>query len=1045
MTELKPNIVAIFSEAIALTCAHERCKYLDQVCQDDASTRERIESLLLAHFQELKFLGGPPPTSELLCDGLLGTHIGPYKLREQIGEGGMGVVFVAEQIEPVKRKVALKVIKRGTTCRDVIARFEGERQALALMDHPNIAKVHDAGATDSGQPYFVMELVQGPSITTYCDQQRLDMKQRLELFLSVCRAVNHAHQKGIIHRDLKPSNILVPEIDGTPVSKVIDFGIAKAVDQKLTEQTIYTQFSQLVGTPLYMSPEQAGLGVVDVDTRSDVYSLGVLLYELLTGSTPFGSHLLKEVGFDEMRRIVREDEPQRPSTRVSTLAAEPQSTVAERRQSGVRTVVESLKGEIDWIVMTALEKDRNRRYQSASNLADDIERHLRSEPIEARPVSHWYRVKRFVRRNRALVASSAAVVLALVAGLALATAGLSHALEQRDLAKQAEKDARIAEQIAEQRAKELVTVVKDKESAIEDQQVLNDVLSDMYPRPFLLVSPGKNRTVYDSVEELGEQVNDGRLSGHPRVEIDVRIIFADAYFAAGEYDKFRKHLEVALTLAKQEYGEPNAKVAGIHQRLAYEVAANGGIMDRNRTLRHADEAIRIQKLLGAESVHAWAGRAYSLMVWPERHAEAIAAAKRAIELDGEYPVFTYVDLGNLYRRFHNAEHLDQALACFTKAQENYEKSGGSEAQIRATLLAHVAKCQRYRGDLVASVDNYQAAHDLYQTVNLRGEPNGLAVGVELADLLIAKGDVDEAYRLITEVEANAREFDVTSSSVHSSDLKGWLYFQLGDYQQAVVHFEQAKQLARVEYGEMDGRFGLSCLHLALAYEAMGQRKDAADHYRQLQPITQYLVDAPLVHGTGYWVHARGLLVTHADHQTLPNEVDRIVDEGHRQVQSWRQASQEPAFHLLKALIQRRRRKSPEVLAAAINELQIGLQKAFEPNATVLNIRGHQVPTDRRQVEEQLVDFLVQAGRTDEARNVLKNGVTIRSKVNSLGPDHIQTILAEIRLAEFLHRHEMHDEVAVERLKAIMDKLQEYSSVVDAVRQRVAALLQTYDG
>ena len=1019
-------------------------EYLDEACGNDRHLRDKVEKLLRGH-QRLDAFHESQGTLDRFADetcARTGNQIGPYTLREQIGEGGMGVVYVAEQTEPVKRKVALKIVKPGMASKDVVARFEAERQALAMMDHPNIARIIDAGTTESGQPYFVMELVCGVPLTEFCDQHALTTEQRLQIFLKVCRAVQHAHQKGIIHRDLKPSNVLVASIDSEAVPKVIDFGVAKATGPRLTKETLYTQLSQLVGTPLYMSPEQVELGVADVDTRSDVYSLGVLLYELLTGSTPFDSRLLKEVGFDEMRRIVREDEPQRPSNRVSTLAAEAQSTVAELRQSGTRTVVESLKGEIDWIVMTALEKDRNRRYQSASSLADDIERNLRSEPIEARPVSHWYRVKKFLRRNRALVASSAAVVLALVAGLALAIVGLSHALKQRDLAKQAEKDARIAEQIAEERAEELVTVVKDKESAIKDQQVLNDVLSDMYPRPFLLVTPGKNRTVYDSVEELGEQVNNGRLVGHPRVEIDVRIIFADAYFAAGEYDKFRKHLEEALALAKQEYGETNAKVAGIHERLAYEVAANGSIVDRNRTLRHADEAIRIQKLLGTESVQAWAGRAYSLMVWPERHADAIAAAKRAIELDGEYPVFTYVDLGNLYRRYHDAEHLDQALACFKKARENYEKSGGSEAQIRATLLAHMAKCQRYRGDLVASVDNYQAAHHLYQTVNLRGEPNGHSVGVELADLLIAKGDVDKAYRLITEVEANAREFDVTSSLVHSSDLKGWLYFQLGDYQQAVVHFEQAKQLARAEYGEMDGRFGLSCLHLALAHEATGQQENAANQYRHLQSITQYLINAPLVHGTGYWVHARGLLVTHADYQTLPNEVDRIVDEGHRLVQSWRQTSQEPAFHLLKALIQHRRKKSPKVLASAINELQIGLQKALEPNATVLNFRGSQVPTDRWQVEEPLVDFLVQAGRTDEAHKILKTGVTIRSNLNSLGPDHIQTILAEIRLNEFLHRQEMHDEVAVERLKTIMEKLQEYSSVVDAVRQRVAALLET---
>jgi serine/threonine protein kinase len=390
----------------------------------------RVRALLKAFEESASFLevpvAGPGCTQDEPFQECAGAVIGPYKLLEQIGEGGFGVVFMAEQSQPVRRMIALKILKPGMDTRQIVARFEAERQALAIMDHPNIAKVFDGGQTGTGRPYFVMDLVKGLPITDYCDQTRLTTRQRLELFVQVCHAVQHAHQKGIIHRDLKPSNVLVTMQDGMPQVKVIDFGVAKALGQQLTDKTLFTGFAQMVGTPLYMSPEQAALSNVDVDTRSDIYSLGVLLYELLTGTTPFDKERLRKAPYDELRRIIREEEPPKPSTRISTLG-QAATTMSAQRQSDPARLSRLCRGELDWIAMKALDKDRNRRYETANSLAQDVERFLRDEPVQACPPSAWYRLGKFVRRNRGAVVAASLVLLALVGGVIGTTAGLLRA------------------------------------------------------------------------------------------------------------------------------------------------------------------------------------------------------------------------------------------------------------------------------------------------------------------------------------------------------------------------------------------------------------------------------------------------------------------------------------------------------------------------------------------------------------------------------------------------------------------------------------------
>ncbi len=417
MGDAKTDAKAIFLEALDCKGADEVRRFLNQACGTDPALRARVEELLRAHQDAGAFLGGAEQhdvTRDQPGAERPGTIIGPYKLLEQIGEGGFGLVFMAEQQQPVRRKVALKILKPGMDTRQVIARFEAERQALALMDHPNIARVLDAGETSTGRPHFVMELVKGVPITDYCDQNRLTTRDRLALFTHVCHAVQHAHHKGIIHRDLKPSNVMVTLHDGVPVVKVIDFGVAKALGQQLTDKTLFTGFAQMVGTPMYMSPEQAQLSGLDIDTRSDIYSLGVLLYELLAGVTPFDKERLRTVGYDEMRRIIREEDPPSPSTRLSTLG-QAGVTVSAERQSDPKRLCRLLRGELDWIVMKAIEKDRNRRYETANELARDVERYLHDEPVLACPPSAGYRIRKFLSRNRGRLFTSAVIGLATLA------------------------------------------------------------------------------------------------------------------------------------------------------------------------------------------------------------------------------------------------------------------------------------------------------------------------------------------------------------------------------------------------------------------------------------------------------------------------------------------------------------------------------------------------------------------------------------------------------------------------------------------------------
>jgi serine/threonine protein kinase/WD40 repeat protein len=521
MSELS-IIESIFHAARAKPSGEERERYLREACGDNQDLRRQVDELLQAQDHAGPFL--EQPAAETIpyvpAEGP-GTRIGPYKLLQQIGEGGMGVVYMAEQEQPVRRRVALKVIKPGMDSAQVIARFQAERQALAMMDHQNIARVFDAGTTDAGRPYFVMELVHGVPITKYCDDAKLTPRERLDLFVPVCRAIQHAHQKGILHRDIKPSNVLVCLYDGKPVAKVIDFGVAKAMEQSLTERTMFTQFGQVIGTLEYMSPEQAEMSQLGVDTRSDVYSLGVVLYELLTGSTPLQRRRLRDAAFAEILRVIREVEPPPPSTRLSS-SKELLPMIALQRHTDPAQLTRLVRGELDWIVMKSIEKDRTRRYESAGSLASDLERFLKDEPVEACPPSATYRVRKYARRHRVLLATAAAFMLLLVAGTAIsawqavrAKVAEGEALQLEGLAREAEKTAKEAVKVAEDAQKETQFSLNEARQARGDlEQAREKLRRQLYATDMSLVraawedgNPRRVQEVLDRHKPKGDETD----------------------------------------------------------------------------------------------------------------------------------------------------------------------------------------------------------------------------------------------------------------------------------------------------------------------------------------------------------------------------------------------------------------------------------------------------------------------------------------------------------------------------------------------------------
>jgi serine/threonine protein kinase len=718
MSSTPNELKQIFGEAISKPTPAEREAYLRDACSHDPNLRPQIDSLLAAHEECRDFLQQNVVTSPAIGEGP-GNTIGRYKLLQQIGEGGFGVVFMAEQQEPVRRMVALKIIKAGMDTREVIARFEAERQALALMDHPNIARVLDAGATESGRPYFVMDLVKGVPITDFCEQHRLSTEARLRLFMQVCSAVQHAHQKGIIHRDLKPTNVLVTLHDGEPIPKVIDFGISKAIGQRLTDKTLFTRFEQLMGTPSYMSPEQAEWSGLDIDTRSDIFSLGVLLYELLTGTTPLEKETVSRAALDEIRRLIREQEPERPSQRLSRVTrnlhhnltpALPSSlpSFPSVKKSEIRNPRSEIDPDLDWIILKSLEKDRTRRYETVNALTRDVEHHLQGEPVGACPPSAVYRARKFIYRHRVGVSIATVVSASLLFGLVLALLGFTQARRERN---RAEKQAAVAKAVSD--------------------FLQNDFMkqADRWRNPDRDI---KLRTVLDRASTKVVE----RFPDQPIVQATLHQTLGETYLELGELEAAEQHLAPAIKLRNQALGPENPDTLQSLAVFGRLHALRGMYSEAERELEHVTASY--QRLFGTDdsrTLRTTRALGENYLAWDRTDKadlifrELLPGATQVFGADHPETLFVRADLSRVYldsRRYFDAAAAQEEL--LTQCRRLL----GPENPLTLQLITLLGSSTRFTGDLSKSAELLKESVDLKRRINGDRHPETVEAYKELA-------------------------------------------------------------------------------------------------------------------------------------------------------------------------------------------------------------------------------------------------------------------------------------------------------------------------
>ena len=800
----------LFVRAVELP-EDERVAFLDRECDGDAVLQQRVAKLLAAHGSAGNFLEESPAgtMAHQVQAGKIGEkpgdRVGRYKLLEQIGEGGCGVVFMAEQAEPVRRRVALKVLKPGMDTKSVIARFEAERQALALMDHPNIAKVFDAGATESGRPYFVMELIRGIKITEHCDQHSLTTPERLKLFVQVCQAVQHAHQKGIIHRDIKPSNILVTtSAEGEPLPKVIDFGIAKATTGiPLTDKTLFTAFEMLIGTPAYMSPEQAALTSLDVDTRTDIYSLGVLLYELLTGLTPFDTKALLKSGLDEIRRVICKEDPACPSTRLSQMKGESLTVVAQHQGSEPRRLIRTIRGDLDWIAMKAMEKDRTRRYQTANDLSLDVKRLLENEPVSARRPTRLYKFQKMVQRNWLLSAAIGSIATLLVVSLIVVSTALAKERQSR-------REAKEVQQFLE----EMLKGVGPNVALGRDTAILREILNQ-------------------AVARLGTE-----LTNQPLAEAELRSVIGTLYYETGQLQPAEEMQRAALAIRRKVLGSESPEAAASLDELGLTLMKSGKLSEAEQVNREALD-IR-QRRFGKENPDVATSENHLALVCSQdaklTEAEALARESLATRqrLFGNESLETADSLRTMAVILGDKRQWAEAETMMRDVLEVRRKRLGAEHTSVASALDDVAWAAGANGKQKEALALEQEALAMKQKLLSAEDPDVAASLYLVGDRMRQQGDLTGAYPVLNAALSIQRKVlgDTHPETLYTLKSLGLLYQAEHQWSSAETVFREVLAAWRERAGNDDLQTVYALRNLAGVLEYQGKWPEAETLYRE---------------------------------------------------------------------------------------------------------------------------------------------------------------------------------------------------------------------